>query len=236
MTDHKTILFVDATPDYAVPGEIIECVSKAFGYRVERHTFQNRELLEAFITESKSFDILYIGAHGNKHGVALETADGETTDFLRWSELGLMVCSADGLQPNSSVFLGCCEGGFKRASLVMMTRCHRINSVAGLPCKLRSPAAGLVFHTYLYHKALMSDAPSTESAITAANGDLFKIFLREEMDEEIGSFTQFCYNLYLTPDEYHEECTKDDTMDEWLRYCEIHEIPHIERQIATAAE
>ncbi|MEO0618784.1 MAG: hypothetical protein AAFZ01_05835 [Pseudomonadota bacterium] len=199
----KNILYIDATPDNAIPKQIIECVAKSFDYDVDCYTVTSRPALEKYFESIavRKIDILYIAAHGNTDGIALQSKNGANQGFIDWRDLATIICAAEGLQQTSTLFLACCDGGFKRAALILMARCLDINTVAGLPCKLALSNEGLAFHTFVNHLHRNSDAQRIARAVTTATDQQFNIFFRHEMDAEIAQFAYFCGDLWLTDKE-----------------------------------
>jgi hypothetical protein len=154
------------------------------------------------------FDILYIAAHGDIDGIALEDRDKESSVFLSWSELALVICEAGGLSKQSTIYLGCCDGGFKRAALTLMAACPTIHQVAGLPCKLAIRREALAFHTFVDHVHRFSDASRISKAVSTATDHQFNVYNRHEMDAEIAAFARDCPDIWMTPENllrYHPQ-------------------------------
>jgi len=192
MTKH--ILFIDVTPDNRHSSNSIEEIAKSYEYTYEYRQAHTKEgLLVDIRNYQRPFDILYIGAHGNKNGIGLQNQDGEDIGNLCWRELGQSICGSEGLQENSTVYLACCDGGFKRTALTIFGECLKVNIIAGVACDLNIRTEALVFHTFLEQIRKNNDAERTQKAVQAATDHQFNIFLRQDHDVEIG---QFAY-MYL---------------------------------------
>jgi len=216
----KNILFVDATPDNKVPRKIIECIAESYGYDLEPKPYTNKlSFINDIQNSPRNIDILYIAAHGNIEGILLENHEKKNREFIDWRELSDIICAAGGLTKNSTVFLACCDSGFKRAALILMTRCPTINVVAGLPCKLSIQREGLVFHTFVDQLNRSKDAYSIAEAVKASTDHNLNIFIRQEMDAELAIFHEKCPNIYMTVPEFEElinPSTATDSQDEVL--------------------
>jgi hypothetical protein len=128
--------------------------------------------------------------------------------FLSWSELALVICEAGGLSKQSTIYLGCCDGGFKRAALTLMAACPTIHQVAGLPCKLAIRREALAFHTFVDHVHRFSDASRISKAVSTATDHQFNVYNRHEMDAEIAAFARDCPDIWMTPENllrYHPQ-------------------------------
>ena len=196
----KSILYLNMTPDIEVGTELIEAVAKEYGYKIIKHDFHSRCSFEMFIKSAEQpFEVLYFASHGDANGVQCNDSLQSSIADFSWPELGELFCRAGGLTANSDILLASCDAGFKRGAMALMANCYKINTVAGLPCKVDAMNDALIFHTYMHQKRKYASASQIEQAVTVAAGQEFKVYSRFEMDVEIAQFAKYCPELCWTP-------------------------------------
>lgn len=198
----KRLLFLEFTSDYARPFEHIKRVCALHGCEVAVHRYVGSDEFASYLAKAaEPFDVLYVGAHGNEHG--LGSGDCPKS-LIRWADFADQVCGSPGLTEDTLLYLGCCYGGVLRGAQILMARCDTINYVAGLPCPLNGSEAIVAFTTFMHWDRKRASATKIREVVGAAVGEEFCFHSRFEMDHLITILTQRVPDAYLSTTQLEE--------------------------------
>lgn len=142
---------------------------------------------DQFIKEAQAlerFDYLYLGAHANQYSFG--ESDGST--FYKWNDFATVLCTADCLNPESVLLLGCCRGGLKMVAMSMFLACGKIDYVAGPRWTVTPQDITTAFHVFLYNLAIRREQPSTAANRSSqATGYDFYYYDRVEIEDSVSS-------------------------------------------------
>ena len=182
---HKRMLLVKASNDVCST-EIshIETICDMFEIKHEVLVLRS---LDEFMTQAQSlgkFDYLYLGAHANQYGFG-ESSGAPSYD---WNLFAATLCSADCLNPNSVLLLGCCRGGLKMVAMSMFLACAKIDYVTGPRWTVTASDITTAFHVFLYNLAIRREQPSTAATrASLATGYDFYYYDRVEIEDAVSS-------------------------------------------------
>lgn len=179
----KRLLFIRATSDYPeVVIKHIESVCSLLGIQVCRHDYVGLAEFEIFIEIHKTFDFIYVAAHGTHHCFG-ENLGGP---IARWADFALVLCRTKALNPNAVIFMGCCHGGLKKVSLILFCLCTQISSVCGPRWTVNLGEIPVALHVFLHNLMTNCEEPQLAAQRTAdALGISFPFYNRYELETEI---------------------------------------------------
>jgi len=184
------ILFLKITNDYDSLVGSIKKIGGLFGYHTEVYDFNGFSNLREHLCNQRppneKIDIIFVAAHSNIDLISNDTNGSET---LTWKDFADLLCGCDGITDNTKIYLGCCDGGYKKISLTMMTRCPSINSVSGTPCVLNTHQSPLAFHTLLYGLDIKADDQQIARMVSSSIGISFNIHSRNELVGELAALS-----------------------------------------------
>lgn len=162
----------------------IEKICDMFGIN---HEVIELESLETFLEQAQAlgkFDYLYLGAHADQHSFG--EANGSPS--YSWNDFAITLCSADCLNPESVLLLGCCRGGLKMVAMSMFLACGKIDYVAGPRWTVTPQDITTAFHVLLYNLAIRREQPSTAAnRASLATGYDFYYYDRVEIEDSVNS-------------------------------------------------
>jgi hypothetical protein len=154
-------------------------------------------------SKKSKFDYIYIAAHGNEKGI--QVCDKKET-FMRYSDFASSICGSPALAEETVLYLGCCEGGFKRGALAMMVNCGNISQICGCECVITANDAAIAFHNYLYLKNKDNSNNKISEHITNILQKRFILYSRVDYDLDIAQIMQFVLYYHdataLLPEDY----------------------------------
>lgn len=182
---NKRMLLVKASNDVcSTEVSHIERICDMFGIS---HEVIELESLETFLKQAHAlgkFDYLYLGAHANQHSFG--EANGSIS--YSWNDFAITLCSADCLNPESVLLLGCCRGGLKMVAMSMFLACGKIDYVAGPRWTVTPQDITTAFHVLLYNLAIRREQPSTAAnRASLATGYDFYYYNRVEIEDSVHS-------------------------------------------------
>lgn len=207
------ILFISFTTDYSAPfkgdsrfkkfnpTQQIKNVSEGYGYKFHEKQFENVSELRDFLKNEKTpYDLIYLASHGDAKGIRIydEKTRDDKFEHYRWADLAFNFCESAAVSEDTIFYMGCCFGGYKRTSLILMANCPKITHVAGLPCPLRIVDSPLAFNVFLHNVVLFNDSERVNKKITDLIGVQFNHYCKYNLDAEL---LQVWNSSYL-PDEY----------------------------------
>jgi hypothetical protein len=143
--------------------------------------------LDDFVEETKAlgkFDYLYLGAHANPHSFG--ESNGSTS--YSWIEFATALCTADCLNPESVLLLGCCRGGLRMVAMAMFLACGKIDYVVGPRWTVTAQDITTAFHVFLYNLAIRKEQPSTAASRSSlATGYDFYYYDRVEVEDSVSA-------------------------------------------------
>lgn len=174
------MLFLQLTEDYGLEAELIQATGAvAHGITAVPYKYNGAQELWNYLSQSthESYEYIFIGAHGNAHGVYSD--DGIA---MTWSDLSFALCGNPGLTQECVVYLGCCKGGLERIANILMLHCSTIHYVCGSTCNITPNESGAAFRTFCEHHRHGATANKIESAVSAATTKGFSVYSRYERD------------------------------------------------------
>jgi hypothetical protein len=93
-----------------------------------------------------SFTIVYLAGHGSFR------AFGDT-EQVEWSQFAKTLCNSACLEPSSTVFAACCEGGMKNVAIAVFKECPKVGYVIGPKSLVTQQTLAFAFHCFLYNVA-----------------------------------------------------------------------------------
>lgn len=179
----KRMLLVKASNDVCAT-EIQHVQKICEMFRVE-HKAVELLSLETFHTEAQTlgkFDFLYLGAHAD----VMSFGEADSSRSYDWEQFGSVLCSADCLQPESVLLLGCCRGGLKMVAMKLFLACSKIDYVTGPRWTVTPQDITTAFHVFLYNMVVRREQPSTAAnRASAATGYDFYYYDRVESEDEV---------------------------------------------------
>lgn len=176
------MLFLKVTKDYSEP--IVAHIASVCGLlEVELvvHDFIDLKTFHCFAESNQGFDFLYVAAHGAHN--CFGEPDGES---VRWADFAYVLCKSQLLNDDSVLFLGCCQGGLKKISLVLFSLCLNISSVCGPRASVSTDQVPVAIHVFLHNVLTQGLEPQYAAERTAAAlGIYFPYYNRYELEPEI---------------------------------------------------
>ena len=143
--------------------------------------------LETFEERAKAlgkFDYLYLGAHADQHGFG----EASGSPGYSWDHFAITLCSADCLNPESVLLLGCCRGGLRMVAMSLFMACTKIDYVVGPRWTVTPQDITTAFHVFLYNLAIRREQPSTAATrSSSATGYDFYYYDRVEIEDSVNS-------------------------------------------------
>ncbi len=186
MKTSKSLILLESTEDYWNRNynvtKAIKNICDEFNISFEKfdiHEIDDVDQLSCKVNQPA--DYLIVGAHGSDDGFG--TKNGS---FVRWADFSLAICDGQLINPNSVVFLGCCESGFKRGALSAFVNCDLIDTICGAACNINGPHIALALRVFLIdHLDKFYNAENAKKRICSATNIPFEVFHRLEMDVQI---------------------------------------------------
>ncbi len=128
----------------------------------------------------KKFGIVYLGAHADGNGF------GETGRFESWETLGLAICGSDCMEPEGTLFLGCCRGGMKTVALKILQQCNKIDYIFGPNWNTKGGDLVTAFTAYTRNRLSNGEEPAVAAKrASEAAGQKFTCYDRQELEAEL---------------------------------------------------
>ena len=181
----QRMLFVRASNDVCST-EVghIQNICEMFG--IEHHVI-DLVTLDDFVEKALllgKFDYLYLGAHADQYSFG--ESDGSPS--FSWVEFATALCTADCLNPESVLLLGCCRGGLRMVAMSMFFACGKIDYVVGPRWTVTAKDITTAFHVFLYNLAVRREQPSTAASRSSlATGYDFYYYDRVEAEDSVSA-------------------------------------------------
>lgn len=154
------------------------------------------------VLRAKKYDYIYLAGHGD------ESCFSDNKAFnLSWTEIGMLICETDCLNPESIMMLYCCKGGMGSVVYTLMGMCENIKYVCGAKQSVNSLDLTTAFTMFLYHFEYKGINP----VISAQKASLATDIRFECYDRGDVQMNPLFYEFY-----YCKECGKQVAEDEEL--------------------